>query len=126
MDANARECKPNAMTSETLESLIEKYRDAARRHGSGKTVRTVNKAADEIATIHRELRERGSAALARLLPLLKDDDSSVRTWAAAHALTFAPTEAATVLKDLATAPGLIGISAEMTLREWRAGRLRFP
>lgn len=116
----------NANANQNLESLIERYRNAAKRHGSGKTVRTVNKAADEIASIHSELRGRGSAALERLLPLLKDEDSSVRCWAGAHALMFAPKEGVAVLEDLAASPGLIGFAAKMTLKEWRAGRLRFP
>lgn len=115
------------MTSVTIDSLVTGYQDAARRHGRAKTARAANKAAEELATVYRELRQRGSDALERLLPLLHDEDASVRCWAAAHALEFAPEQAAVVLEDLASGPtGAIRVSASMTLREWRAGRLRFP
>jgi hypothetical protein len=55
----------------------------------------------ELAGIYRELREHGSAALEQMLPLLQDQDASVRGWAAAHALQFAPQQATAVLEELA-------------------------
>jgi hypothetical protein len=115
------------MTSGDLAPLIARYRDAARRHGVAKTSRAANRAAVELAGIHRELRAHGSAALEQIMPLLQDQDASVRGWAAAHALQFAPQQAAAVLEELAAGPfGPIRASASMTLREWRAGRLQFP
>ena len=41
-------------------------------------------------------------------------------------LEFAPEQSEPVLARLAESPGLLGFGAQMTLREWRAGRLRFP
>jgi hypothetical protein len=43
-------------------------------------------------------------------------------------MEFAPTEGEPVLTELAESEesGFIGFDAEMTLREWRKGRLRFP
>ena len=115
------------MRSGDLDSLVARYKDAAKRHGLAKTSRAANKAAEEVASIHRELRQRGLAALERLLPLLQDQDVSVRGWAAAHALQFAPQQATAVLEELAAGPASpIRVDALMTLREWRAGRLQFP
>lgn len=115
------------MTASTVESLITHYHDAARRHGRAKSARAANKAAGELAAIYRELRQRGSDATGRLLVLLRDADPSVRCWVAAHALEFAPEQAVTTLEELAGGPlGPIRASASLTLREWRAGRLRFP
>lgn len=46
---------------------------------------------------------------------------------AAHALDFAPEKGEPVLESLAGVQGsLIGFDAEMTLKEWRKGELRFP
>ncbi|MFG0275815.1 MAG: DUF2019 domain-containing protein [Phycisphaerales bacterium] len=106
------------------------YKEAARLHGefteSGDHKAT-NKAHDKIATIYAELRHRGEDAQRKLLPLLRDRDPSVRCWAAAHALDFAPHEGAPVLQSLAQNQcGFLGFGAKMTLREWEAGRLRFP
>lgn len=61
-----------------------------------------------------------------MLPLLASDDRGVRAWAGAHALEFAPGEAEPVLLQLGETQDLIGFGADITLREWRAGRLRFP
>lgn len=116
------------MTSDPLESLIARYRAAAVRHGEGKSPRTVNKAADEIASVYRELRALGADAVARLLPLFDDPSASVRCWAAAHTLDYVPERATNVLEAMAVEgpTPAIRIDAEMTLRMWRAGRLRFP
>lgn len=61
-----------------------------------------------------------------LRELLGHAERGVRLWAASHALEFAPEEAQRVLDNLVLLKGsLVGFSAEMTLREWRAGRLQF-
>lgn len=114
------------MKSEPLDLLIAKYRDAAWRHGHRKTPKAINKAADEIAQIYRELRRRGPEATARLLPLLSDEDDSVRGCAAAHALEFSPEKGEPVLEELAAGkPGAINMESYMTLKLWREGRLKF-
>jgi len=108
-----------------VESLVAEYQSAAARHGSAKSARAANSAAEKIASIYRDLRQRGERA--QLLPLLTDENPSVRSWAAAHALEFAPKQAVPVLGALANGPlGSLRASASMTLREWRAGRLTFP
>ena len=79
-----------------------------------------------IAAVYRELRTRGRDAQFALLPLLTHCNASVRCWAAAHALEFAPVKGEAALNELSMQGGLIGFSAEMTLEEWRNGALRFP
>jgi hypothetical protein len=112
---------------DTLEELIAQYHDAARQHGSAKNSKTANKAARQLAVTYRQIRELGSVACEGLLAFLVDDDSSVRSWAAAHALEFAPEKGEATLEALASGPpGPIRANATMTLREWRAGRLHFP
>jgi hypothetical protein len=106
--------------------LIARYADAAKRHGAATVSgsRPANEEADLIAAVYRELRRRNSEDA--LLRLLESGDDGVRCWAAAHALEFAPEHGEPVLVRLADSPGLLGFTAEMTLREWRRGRLRFP
>ena len=115
---------------ETELQLIERYRRAAAQHyrsTSEGVVRETNKAADEIARVYRELRQRGLAAQQLLLPLLEDDDPGVRGWAAAHALEFAQEKGVPVLEAEARySDDLHRFGAEMTLREWRKGTLKFP
>jgi hypothetical protein len=47
-------------------------------------------------------------------------------WAAFHALEFAPKEAVPVLEALSKSRGISGFDAEITLKEWRKGTLKFP
>lgn len=112
-----------------ISQLINSYREAAVRHGDAIARgdhQSANRAANRIAAIYSELRRRGLEAQRQLIPLLDAPEPRVRGWAAAHSLEFAPSEGEAVLIRLVSQSGLLGLSAEMTLKEWRAGRLRFP
>ena len=110
----------------TTDALLGRYAEAAHRHGEATADgrRSANADADEIAAIYRELRGRNKQRV--LLTLLDSQDAGVRAWAGTHALEFAPEEGEPVLARLAETDGLIAFGAQISLREWRAGRLRFP
>lgn len=113
----------------TVEELVKLYEAAAISHGRGQTEGTpasTNNAADKIAAAYRELRRRGGQAREAILPLLLSDHASVRRWAGAHALEFAPEKGRPILESLAREKGLIGFSAQMSLKVWREGKLHFP
>jgi hypothetical protein len=118
----------NALEELSVDELVGQYRAAASKHGEATlrgTPRVANRNADVVAAVYRELRRRGDERA--LSALLDDDDRGVRGWAGAHALEFAPSEGESVLEILAAEDfGLVSFSAEITLEEWRAGRLRFP
>lgn len=123
------------MTSKQLKkadihTLITWYAAAAAAHGTASATgdyRTANKQWAIITSVYRELRSRGRDAQLALLELVSSPDDYVRSWAAAHALEFAPEVGEPVLTELANRPrGLASFTAEMTLKEWRAGKLRFP
>jgi len=61
-----------------------------------------------------------------LLPLMQDPDDAVQSWAASHALEFAPEQAESVPVDLAEGRGISAFNAKMTLWEWRKESLSFP
>jgi hypothetical protein len=115
---------------ESISSLVERYTAAAASHGQATEAgdhKKANRAADSIAAIYRELRQRGADAQKHLLALLTHPDPGVRGWAGAHALEFAPSDGERALLQLATIrKSLVAFSAEMTLKVWREGRLRFP
>lgn len=111
-----------------LKRLVTEYALAAAAHGeatrAGDSARS-NRSYNELAAIYRSLRERGERE--QLLPLLESDDPAVRSWAAAHALEFSPERAVSVLNALAlNPPSPESLNAQMTLQEWKRGRLRFP
>ena len=68
-----------------------------------------------IAAVYRELRTRESESA--LSDRLNSEDPGVRVWAGAHALEFAPERGEPTLGELAELPGLLGFTAETTLRE---------
>ena len=112
------------------DELAQRYASTAITHGEATEPADVergNEAAAEIAAIYRELRQRGAKSQAVLLPFLDHINAHVRGWAAAHALEFVPALGEATLSQLARGKrGMVRFNAEMTLREWRAGRLRFP
>jgi len=118
-----------ALRAAPIEGLLESYRFAAKAHRQASLsgdYKAGNPQADLVARIYRELRRRGREAQARLLELLNDADPGVRAWAAAHCLELAPDQAVPILEDLARSePPPADFSAEMTLKAWRQGELKF-
>lgn len=112
-----------------IAELVQAYMEAAVDHGRASAegdYRTANPRAKALIAIYQELRVRGGGAQEALLALLGHDDPNVRLSAAAHALAFAPDRGEPVLEALMAFPGTVGLGAQMTLREWRQGTLRFP
>jgi hypothetical protein len=107
---------------------VSVYAEAAAAHGHATAEgdsRSANAAHDRLAAVYRELRAEGERA--RLLPLLKHAHPAVRTWAAAHALEFAPDQGERVLEEVAaTEHSILGFDAKQTLSVWREGGLSFP
>jgi hypothetical protein len=113
----------------SLDELVRIYSDAAVAHGHATQEgdsEVANLSAGTIADVYRELRRRGTSAQSALLPLLDSDETSIRMWVAAHSLEFAPLVGEPILVAMCSEPGAIGLTASTTLREWQAGRLRFP
>jgi len=112
----------------TIAELKAGYAAAAASHGRATRSgdwRTANKQYDLVTTIRRHLLARGSEGERAIGELLTDTDPAVRCWAACHGLFFAHVEAERTLMALAAGPpSPERLNAEMTLREWRAGRLR--
>ena len=115
------------LAAASVSQLEVSYRTAALAHAEAIAAgrhRVANRNYDAITAIARELRSRsheGSQALERML-----DDSAipVRVWAATHSLDTCANVAERVLLEVAGGPpSPTTLIAEMTLREWRAGRL---
>lgn len=122
--------KARSLPRASVAELLDAYRKAAKIQSSSTLTgdyKTGNPQADIIATIYRELRNRGGDAQNALLDLLDDEDAGVRGWAAAHALEIAPAKGIPVLEALAQSePWPLNTNAEMTLKVWKKGELRFP
>jgi uncharacterized protein DUF2019 len=118
------------MHEPSYDDTLALYARAAAAHGrateSG-NYNAANSSANEITAAYRQLRKCGVPGQNALKELLSHEDRGIRLWAATHALEFAPREAERVLNSLALNKGtLVSVSAEMTLSQWRAGRLKLP
>lgn len=79
---------------------------------------------DRIVGALRALRKSPDQGESFLLSCLADPDPSVVTWAALYLLPYREREAMQALDRVAHGDaGLVGLGAETTLAEWRAGRL---
>ncbi|WP_225413135.1 DUF2019 domain-containing protein [Stigmatella hybrida] len=112
----------------TADQLVEKYRELSARHGRAIEAgnhKAANRDFDVIVAINKELRARGIEAHRELLTLLNDPEPGTRCWAATDVLEFAPREGEQVLAELAKVPrSLVGLTADMTLRQWKAGEYK--
>lgn len=113
----------------SLQELASIYAEAAAAHGQASGSgdhRKANAQFRRIDAAWKELRTRGREGPDALSSLLDDANLHVRGWAASHALESAPQAAESVLEQIASGPpGIARFNAEMTLREWRAGNLKF-
>jgi hypothetical protein len=85
-----------------------------------------NREFDDLTAIYREFKRRGTGAFDALIASSWDRDANVRAAVGWALIEVFPEKAREILNDVATQPGLAGFSAEMTLREWENGHLKFP
>jgi hypothetical protein len=102
--------------------------ESARQHGfytHEGNPRATNKAHDRVVAAREGLRARPDKGRQFLSACLADDDPAVATWAAFYLLPFRDAEAIETLERVARSDvGPVAFDAEMTLKEWRAGRLK--
>jgi hypothetical protein len=113
-----------ALNSASDEELINRFEKAAIIHRELRSARKANRAFDEGVAVASELKRRGDAALAFLIGLFDSPHPAVRSMAAGLLLPMIPEKAEPVLEELTNQSRSLGFSAKMTLREWRAGRLK--
>ena len=113
----------------SIDQLWAMYEEEAALHGQASREgehRVANAQYKRIVAVWKELRSRGEAGRAALVRLMGSSNPHVRAWAASHVLEFDPRSAEAELERLANGPpSIVRLDAEMTLKEWRAGNLRF-
>jgi hypothetical protein len=108
-----------------LARILGEYCQAAERTDDLTDSEKQKQAADKIHTCYKTLRETEQGR-AGIIGLMSDPSPHVRAWAAAHSLQWTPETAQGVLEAL-RAENVFPYSfdAEMTLEEYRKGRLSF-
>jgi len=118
----------NDLETKTIHEIVSIYANdaAAHRdaiiHGDSDAA---NAAYDRVWRCSKELKKRGPNAQMALLPLLNDNNPDVRLCAATDALAFAPELGFAELERLANSNFICGSKAQIILREWRRGKLKF-
>ncbi|HEY1425366.1 MAG TPA: hypothetical protein VGF50_01725 [Caulobacteraceae bacterium] len=100
--------------------------EAARLHGrlTNENPGANHAAYDKVVASRKELRALPDQGQFFLVACLADSDPSVVAWAAFYLLPTRTAEAVAALTRVATGQDLVAFDAEMTLEEWRAGRLK--
>src|SRR4051812_45451301 len=107
--------------------IVKEYREGALMHGVGTNSGDHKKANEGYSKLNAAYKiiKSEDPELNSLKELLNDEDSSVKSWAAAHLLLVDPKIAEPVLEEIAKEKGLVAFSAEMTLEQWRNNKLKF-
>jgi len=127
--SDKRSSKTPASQDRGLEENVASYVSAV--IGASQAVDQGNESAlrREEKALKREkerLRERGTAGQRALISLLRHPNPWVRLDAAAQCLAFDRDAAEKSLEQVSEDPGLAGLTAATTLKEWRAGRMKRP
>lgn len=85
--------------------------------------RTGNKNYDKIVTAFSFLKSQNS--IDRLSQYLNHQHIGPRLWSAYYTLPIDEKKAINVLKELTKHPGIIALTAETTVEEWKKGKLKF-
>ena len=113
-------------TDMTLSDLVDRFRGAAIAKGDFASRARDAKLHQQMSDAYRSLVAAGDQGQVALTELLSDPSPHVRSWAAAQLLFTGNASARPVLETLAAKPGLVGLSARVTLREYDVGRLGSP
>lgn len=112
---------------ENVDKIINQYIKAAIEYGEaaeeGVAVK-VNKNADIIWNLRKEIKNNREIGLQVLEPLLEHESGYVRLKAAYDLLPIQTEKAERVLEELVKKKRLLGFEAKMLLEEWRKGNLK--
>jgi hypothetical protein len=119
--------RPMKTLPDTMEGLLREYVDSLVRRDEAlhaHKVAAANRLSDRAHTVALRLRTTNDGRSA-MESLLTHENRAIRMSAAAESLGWGPEKAIPVLEALVVPRGTQSLDAEYTLREYRAGKLRF-
>ena len=108
---------------ENIEDKIRKYAECHAVASKNGDYREANRNYDKLAMLLSKLRATHDKGEGILLRLMKDRSDAVSMWAATQSLPIAEKEALATLEAVVARGGIIGLDAEMVIKEWKSGRL---
>lgn len=109
----------------SVNELIQKFREAAIAKGDGASVLDAEYHS-AMSSAMKELIKRGDRGNISFEKLALDESIYVRLWAASQLLYFGNLGMKQILEEIAKNHEIIGLTAELTLKEFEAGRLQSP
>ncbi len=110
--------------TESIKDIVARYRQGAIANSDISDPKKANRGAKQLHACYKILRESEEGREA-LIGLMDDPEPSIRCWASAHSLQWKPDSARRSLEALRDSKGHYSITAEMTLKEYDNGRLKF-
>ena len=107
--------------------LLEEFIEAVQQRNQALDIgnaKIANRNYDKISAIRKEW-EKDGIDLKELSPLLNHEDDAVKSMTAFILLPILQSEAEETLEILSTKKGQVSFEAEMTLKEWKKGNLKF-
>jgi hypothetical protein len=111
----------------TIAEATAEFRTAASAKGDFRANSAEDHALHEQMTrAFHFLHAEGAEGRTAFAALLEDESPHVRSWVSAQLLSEGDARAVPVAEQLASESGLLGFTAQVTLEQFRAGRLRSP
>lgn len=107
-----------------VQQAVDEYKKLALAWGSERNSKKANRIFDKLHALALVLRESPDGRQG-LESLLDHENRGVRLKAGSDCLAWGSAEAVAALEALVQPRGFHSLDAEMTLREYRAGRMRF-
>jgi hypothetical protein len=113
------------MSIQNSEAAVTLFYTATNIHAEATEVGDYKKGNEAHAQIIKALKWLQENSLTHLLlPLLESSSIGTRSWAASYLLLHNEQKAINTLELIASSKTIHGLSAQITLREWRMGRLK--
>ncbi|MBT3200824.1 MAG: hypothetical protein HN350_13015 [Phycisphaerales bacterium] len=108
--------------------LIEEYVVAAEEYGrciQDGNPKGADKCVDVIEGAFVDIKAIGKEGFDELSSLLELDDESVRLWASSHLLNYPEYNSLSVLEKIKNSTTILALTAEVTLDQWRNGKVNY-
>ena len=107
---------------------ITRYASAAEAYGraikNGQATES-DKHFDAVEEAFAKLKAHGNNGLRAIAELLESKDDGVKLWSAAHLLNYPEFGSLEVLERLKRSRSILALTAEVTLDQWRNGKLTY-
>ncbi len=107
-------------------TLINKYIDSATNYGESICAgdsKLSDKYFDKIEKVFQDIKSLEDTGLDEIAKLFNHENEGVRLWSSSHLLNYPKYESYKVLEMIRDSGTILGLTAEMTLDQWKNGNI---